>query len=360
VTGKKEARSRLQFFDLEEQLQEFEFSLDSEQAVRWPNRGLYTTFPQLSQGLDGFRNYLYLFAGGSRMGKSTFLLQLAYDLLRLREDCRVLFLSLDQPVRDLHLRMVAMAGQCHLDFLSNPTVEGEEKYLKKKRKGLKLVSRLKDRLHLVDESHGAMDMDEIRLMVTELREGFDGPLFVVVDPIFKIRSHLTLQQTSLDERTGFLAAELKTLAMQKKVGILASTRLQRGAGARRPELRDLEEQSSLLYEAAAVCLLYCDASNDGNTPFLEWEWGTDDLMVPIFELDVVKNKMGPAVGRLFYRFYQSYSRFKECSELEVDNFRRMLENLERHSGEDESKEPNLLRIEDVSAALPDPPSGGKS
>lgn len=358
--SQRPAKSRLELFRLEDQMHDFELSLDPETAGQWPNRGVYTTFPLLSQGLDGFRNYLYVFAGASRMGKSTLLLQIAYDLLRLEETSRVLFLSLDQPVRDMQLRLVALAGQCHLDFLAHPTLDGEAKYLKKKRRGLKAVSRLRDRLFLVDESHGAIDLEELRLMVSELREGWDGPLFVFVDPIFKLRTHLSTVQSTLDERTGYLAGELKTLAMKERAGILVSTRLDRGAGAGRPELRDLEEQTSLLYEAAAVGLLYCEASNDGNTPFMEWEWGTDDMMVPIFELDLAKNKMGEATGRLFYRFYQSYSRFKECSELEVDNFRRMLENLQRHSGEDQNKDPQLPRIEDVSAALPEPPPKGEA
>lgn len=349
---RKSKPSRLALSDLGGQLDELELSLAPENAGRWPWRGLGTAFPLMTSALDGFRNYLYVFAGGSRMGKSTLLLQLAYDMLRLDETARALFVSLDQPVRDMQLRLVGMAGQCHLDYLLDPDPSREERYEKKKTAGLERVRALGGRLHLVDESQGAVSIDELEEMVAELRQGDDGPLMVFVDPVFKLRTQLP-PAADLDERTGHLAARLKTLCMKERVGVLVSTRLQSGAGSRRPELQDLEEQASLMYEAAGIMLLYADAVNDGDTPFLEWEWGTDDLMVPIFELDLVKNKMGAATGRLFYRFYQSFSKFKECSELEVDNFRRMLENLRRHSGESEARELELPRVEDVSGALPD-------
>lgn len=349
-------RSRLSRFRLQEQLDALEKSLEPEYANLWPNRGLRTSFPLLCDSLDGFRNYLYVVAGGSRMGKSTLLLQTAYDLVRMHEDTRVLYLSLDQPVRDTQLRLVGMAGQCHLEYLVDPDPAKDAQYARKKRKGLQAIRRLRERMFIVDESEGAIDLAEVRAMIEEMRtERPDGPIFVVIDPIYKIRVDGLPASATLDDLTGYLARELKTICMEHRCGVVVSTRLDRGAGAQRPVLSDMEEQSVLLYEAAAVLLLYFDAANDGSTPFLEWEWGTDDMMVPIFELDVAKNKMGPAAGRLFYRFYQSFARFKECSDLEVDNFRRMLQNLRRHSGEEIHKEPEVPKIEDVSVTLPAPP-----
>jgi replicative DNA helicase len=249
-------RSRLSRFRLQEQLDALEKSLEPEFAALWPNRGLRTSFPLLCDSLDGFRNYLYVVAGGSRMGKSTMCLQIAYDLVRMHEDARVLYLSLDQPVRDTQLRLVGMAGQCHLQYLADPDPEKDKKYERKKRKGLQAIRRLRERMFIVDESEGAIDIDEIRAMVEELRtERSDGPLFLVIDPIYKIRVDGLPVSASLDDITGFLARELKTIAMEHRCGVIVSTRLDRGAGEERPLLSDLEEQSGLLYEAAAVMLL---------------------------------------------------------------------------------------------------------
>lgn len=342
--------SRLRRFDLASQLHALQASLDPSQPLEWPQRGVRTAFPLLSDALDGFRNLLYVIAGGARMGKSILLLQLVYDLLRFDPTARAVFVSLTQPARELNLRLVAMAGRCHLDYLSRPTPEGEEKYEKKKQAGLRRAGELRERLRIVDESLGAVDLDEVSAMVRELRDEGPGPIFLAIDPLFKLRSRELAYSAPLDDRVGYLAHELKSLALQEAVGLLVTTRLDTGSGAVRPTLMDLDGQSNLVYEADFLGLAYCDAVNHADTPLSEWEWGTDDLMVPIYELLVAKNRMGSFAGRLFYRFYQSFSSFKECSNLEVDNYNRMLQNLRVHKeGEEDAKELGLPVVEDVSA-----------
>lgn len=335
-------------YRLDNQLSEIEVMLDGEEAYRWPTRGREVAFPILSEGLGGFRNSLYVVAGATRMGKSTFLLQLAFDLVRLHEDSRVVYFSLDQPRRDVQLRLLAMAGQCHLDYLVRPEREKELQYEKKKLRGLKTMGRIKDRIYLVDESKGPISLQDLEKMVEDLREeDRTTPLFLVIDPIYKIRDS-QFRASGFDQKTGHLAGELKTMAFRHKAGILVSTRLDGSAGRHRPTLLDLEDQSLLCYEADSVLLMHAEAAHDARTPFLEWEWGTDDTMVPIYEVLVAKNKMGAFSDRLFYRFYQSYSKFKECSQLENENFRRMLDNLLEHSGEG-TKEFKLPHVEDISS-----------
>lgn len=342
--------SRLDRFRLSGGLEELEGTVDPRLANQWPHRGLTTGFPLLTQALDGYRNHLYVAAGGSRMGKTTLLLQHAYDFLRFSPEARVVFVGLDQPRRDMFVKLVAMAGQCSADYLVNPTPDREEKYEKKKQRGLARIQEIKDRLWLVDEGDGAIRLEDLAELTSELRAGAEGPLFLVIDPLFKLRCREVPFSAPLGERVAYLAGELKTLCLQQRVGVLLSTRLDTGSGRSRPVLADLEGQSALLYEAAAVLLLYNDAANDAQSPFLEWEWGSDDTMVPVIEMLVAKNKMGAFSGRLFYRFYQSLSMFRECSRLETENFNRMLENLERHSEDGpDKKDVPMQVVEDVSA-----------
>ncbi len=304
---------------------------DSVEQGSWPHTGRHFSFPILSGHLGGFHDSLYVLAGASRMGKTTFALQMAFGLLRENPDTHVLFVSLDQPARDLNLRLVAMAGEAMVDYVAHPDPLMEEKYERKREIGMRLTLDLASRLTVVDESLGALSMDEIRAFVDEKRRDFDGPLVLFLDPLYKVRVGGI---TEFAERGDVLAQELKTLCMSQKVGVMGTTRLAHGAGRRRPSLEDLEEQPGLLYEAQAIMLFYCDYFNNGDTPFLEWEWGTDDLMVPVCELNLAKNKMGGFAGRLYYRFYNSFSKFKECPQLEIDNYERMLRNLQQHDPTD--------------------------
>jgi len=327
-------KGRLARYALSTQLNALAETLSGDIDLGWPHIGLETPeFPLLCERIDGFRNSLYVLAGASRMGKSSFALQLLVSLLAANPDARGLFITLEQPARELNIRLVASLGEASIEYLVNPTREGASKYDDAKQRGLERAFALRERLTIVDESLGAICFEDVGLLVEEIRRDFSGPLMLVIDPLFKLRvagSPLLPQ----DELTATLAREIKTLRTSHQVGVIATTGVSGAAGKCRPELADLEPQSALLYDAHVIGLLYCDFFNNAETPFLEWSWGTDDLMVPIFELNIAKNKMASFSGRLYYRFFNSISKFKECVQLEKENYDRMLFNLRTHDGND--------------------------
>ena len=340
--------SRLKSFSLGNQLDSLEESLDLEQKRVWPHLGVaLSEFPILSESLDGFRNCLYVIAGASRMGKTAFALELLVDLLRNDEEARGIFVTLEQSVRDLNVRLVGQCGEVNLEYLLNPSKEGAQKYEERKNLGLERAHQLKGRLSIVDESLGALRFDDVKSFVEELRRETSGPLFLVVDPLFKLRASLS-ETLSYERESSILIRELKTLCMAYDLGVIVTTGVDGAAGKTRPQLTELESQSALLYDAQVIMLLYCDYFNNAETTFLEWEWGSDDLMVPIFELNVAKNKMGAFAGRLYFRFYHSFSKFKECVRLEIDNYEKMLYNLRVHDESDPMIDEQILsRFENI-------------
>jgi replicative DNA helicase len=345
---KKKKERTLDKFSLAKQLESLEATLDAEAVLKWPYVGLgAANFPLLSERIDGLRNNLYVLAGASRMGKTSFALQYLVSCLLDEPEARGIFVSLEQPARELNIRLVAQLGGVNMEYLLNPTREGAHKYEDNKRKGLEAAFELKERLTIIDESLGAIRLDDLQKIVAEYREDFEGPLVVVVDPLFKLRVGAS-EVVPREDLIAHVARELKTLSTLHEVAILATTGVSGAAGKRRPELSDLEEQAALLYDAHVIALLYCDFFNNAETPFLEWAWGSDDLMVPIFELNVAKNKMGAFSGRLYYRFFNSQSAFRECASLEIDNYNRMLYNLRVHSEADPLVDDQLIgRFEDL-------------
>ncbi len=340
MSDERGRRYRLEMFELQNQILELEDVFSS--PARWPWRGVEIGFPILSEHLDGMRDRLYLLASSTRMGKSTFALQLAYSILMADENARILFLSLQQPARDVNLRLVAMAGEVNLEYLVNPRKDLEGRYDDAKYEGLRRVAALKERLWVVDESMGALALHDLEGFLDELRveRGFDGPLFVVLDPLERLRGGGEAE----------LAREIKTMTTRYRAGMVVTCGLASAAGARRPEFEDLDPHAPVVYESDVVFLLYCDFFNNAQTHFLEWEWGTDDLMVPIFELEIVKNRMGAFTGRLYYRFYNSFCKFKECSAPEMENYDRMLYNLRVHDPNDSLVDERIVtRYENLDA-----------
>lgn len=351
MTGPIEKPSRrrpkliLSAYDLEKQLRRLSESTLGPDRDKWPYLPLKTGFAQLQEAIGGISNRFYVIASGARVGKSTLALQLVYNVLKLNKEAHCLYVSLDQPAREMNIRLVAMAGQCNTSYVQFPSAELAEKYDEKRVKGLRAALSLKDRLTIVDESLGSLKLADIASFIHQKKHGQVTPLVVVIDPLYRVREGGGEQMNQVRLET--LCQEIKTLCASEQVAVIATTRLSKGAALHRPSLEDLEDQPAVLYESDVVMLLYNDSLNDGNTSFMEWEWGTDDVMVPIFELNVVKNKMGGFAGRLFYRFYNSYSRFKECTPAEIDNYNRMLLNLKMHDKEDPTVDEGLPIIEQI-------------
>ncbi|MBF0500229.1 MAG: hypothetical protein HQM09_08855 [Candidatus Riflebacteria bacterium] len=297
--------------------------------------GFETTFPILQERLSGIQKEFYLFTSGVGMGKSTFLTQLAWDLANMNPELTVLFFSLDLNRIDISAKLVAQAGEVPIDYVKNPYVTNPA-FEQRRQIGLDKVSKMSERLFVVDESSGRIFIDDIKRLIRRTKLERGGEVAVVIDPIFKI--HIKQDRLGFNEKCNFLAAELKSISAVEGVALIASAGLPKAISDRRPIREDLEEIMGLLYDPYVVFFLYCDYLNDFDTPFLEWQWGKDNFMIPITELMIAKNKMGIINTRIFYRYFESYSRFKECAPQEVENYTAMIENLQKFKDDKHLKE----------------------
>jgi replicative DNA helicase len=302
--------------------------VDANRAMKKSYLGFNTNFPILMERLSGFQKEFYLITGGVGMGKSTFATQLAWDLAVLNPELTVIFFSLDLNRLDVTAKIVAHAAEVPIDYIKNPYVARPD-FEDKRKQGLQTVAEMSQRLLLVDESSGRLFLDDIKKFVKRTRLERGGDVAVIIDPIFKIQirnQHLM----NFSEKCNFLSAELKSLSAVEGVTLIATAGLPKAISTRRPVKDDLEEIMGLLYDPYAVFFLYSDYLNNFDTPFLEWEWGKEDsFMIPISEALIAKNKMGSINSRIFFRFYEAYSRFKECAPQEVENYSAMIENLEK-------------------------------
>lgn len=297
--------------------------------------GFETNFPIFQEKLNGLQKEFYLITGGVGMGKSTFLTQIAWDLVSSNPDLTVLYFTLDLNRLDVTAKLVAQAAEVPIDFVKNPYVTNSA-FEERRQMGLTKVTQMRDRLFIIDESNGRIFLDDIKRVVKRTKLERGGEVAVVIDPIFKI--HVKQERLNFHEKCNLLSAELKTIAAVEGVALIASAGLPKAISNRRPVREDLEEIMGLLYDPYVVCFLYCDFLNDFETPFLEWEWGKDNFMIPITELHVAKNKMGSINSRIFYRYYETFSKFKECAPQEVENYNAMIENLQKFKEDKQLKE----------------------
>ncbi|MBI3037912.1 hypothetical protein HYY75_02515 [bacterium] len=288
--------------------------------------GYETNFPIFQERLNGVQKEFYLLASGAGMGKTTFVTQLAWDLATLNQGTSVLFFSLDLNHIDISAKFVAQACEVPIDYVKHPYVTNIA-FEKHRQDGLTKVAEMKEQVFIIDESNGRIFLEDIKRLVkrTKLERGSD--VAVVIDPISKIA--IKHERMSFNEKCNYLSAELKSLSASEGVTIIASAGLPKAISNRRPIREDLEEIMGLLYDPYVVFLLYCDYVNDFETPFLEWQWGKENFMIPITEIMLAKNKMGSSNSRIFFRYFESYAKFKECAPQEVENYTAMIENLQK-------------------------------
>ncbi len=315
-------------------LQEMQELIDFNKEHRRGYVGFDSHFPILQERLNGFQKEFYLITGGVGMGKSTFATQLAWDLATLNRDLTVLLFSLDMNRIDISGKLIAQAGEVPIDYVKNPYVANDE-FEKKRQIALEKVGAMSDRLFIIDESQGRIFIEDIKKLVKRTKLERGGEVAVVIDPIFKI--HLKHEKMTFNEKCNMLSAELKSIAAAEGVTLIATAGLPKAISNRRPIREDLEEIMGLLYDPYVVFFLYCDYLNDFETPFLEWQWGKDNFMIPITELLIAKNKMGGINARVFYRYFESYAKFKECAPQEVENYTAMIENLQKFRDDKQNK-----------------------
>lgn len=313
---------------IDSHIEEMKEMVDTNRSMRRNYLGLKTNFPILMERLNGFQKEFYLVTGGVGMGKSTFAIQLAWDMAVLNPDLTVIFFSLDLNRLDVTAKIVAHASEVPIDYIKNPYVPRID-FEEKRKKGLQSVGEMSQRFLLVDESSGRLFLDDLKKFVKRTRLERAGEVAIVVDPIFKIQIR-NQSRMNFNEKCNYLSAELKSLSAVEGVTVIATAGLPKAISDRRPVKEDLEEIMGLLYDPYAVFFLYSDYLNNFETPFLEWEWGKEDsFMIPISEALIAKNKMGGINTRIFFRFYEAYSRFAECAPQEVENYSAMIENLEK-------------------------------
>lgn len=301
-----------------------------QQSGKWPFYGVGSGFPVLDERVSDFRDGLYLFAGGAGVGKTTFITQLVFQLLVKNPHMYGFFLSLDMSYLDIVARFLSLASRLPVDKVRTSGIDQSLEEREKRERGIQLLEDLQYRLEIADQSHECFTLEAIEAEIADMREqaGSDIPLVFGIDPVLGIS---TPGIVNYREKSEVIAEKLKVIARRYSVGIVMSAQSDNAARCERPQLKDVENYAGLIYGSDMIGLLYNDSLNSFDTPFLEWEWGTEDLMVPIVELNIVKNKHHSKLGRIFYRFFNSVTRYRECAESEVEHYNDMLGNLEYYN-----------------------------
>ena len=270
----------------------FEDIENRHQGITLP--GLPCGFYDLDAMTGGFqRSDLIIVAGRPSMGKTSYCLNIAYNVTALNK-LPVAIFSLEMSKEQLVQRMLASEAGIESNRLRAGRISQNEWESLSRAIGM-----LSEMQIFIDDTPN-ITVTEMRSQARRLQAEQGGIGLILLD-------YLQLMEGSGDNRVQELSKitrSLKGLARELNVPIIALSQLSRGVEARtnkRPMMSDLRESGSIEQDADLVIMLYRDEYYNNDTP----DRG-------IAEIIVTKHRNGPT-GTVKLLFDPQFTRFRNLA-----------------------------------------------
>jgi replicative DNA helicase len=248
-----------------------------------------TSFPSLDKITNGFRNKdLIIMGARPSMGKTALVVTMIKNLL---ENGRSIgFISAEMSIENITTRLLVQeTGLRYQDIVTcNLSSDGYENLTK-------VITKIEDKpLYIDDKTYNIYDIKKRAMYLKETAN---------IDILFvDYLQRLSAGGKKDNMEIAFISSELKTLAKELNIPVVALSQLNRGVESRpdkHPTLSDLRDSGSIEQDADIVALLYRDEYYNPETQ----DKG-------ILEIDVAKNRNG-ALGKTKLFFEGNTMSFKE-------------------------------------------------
>ena len=254
--------------------------------------GIPTGFPSLDQTMGAMEGgELVVVAGRPGMGKTTLAMNVAENAM-LRDDRSVLVFSLEMPRKELVNRMASSISALDMAALKKPQQMGDVEWSKV----TQAIRAVHGKPMRIDDT-GALHVQQLRARARVAHQ--QQPVqMVIVDYLGLLRA----DGRSLYEQVTEISGQLKALAKELDVPVIALSQLNRAADKRPtpiPQMSDLRDSGSVEQDADKIIFLYRPAAYPGH-----------EDEGPEAEVIVAKNRQGET-GTCRLNFQGQYNRFRE-------------------------------------------------
>ena len=250
----------------------------------------FTDFDQITTGLH--EDNLIIIAARPAMGKTAFALNIAQNVAKSSDKAVAIF-SLEMGAESLVERMLSAEGLIPSYHVRTGNLSESEW-----RRMISAQERLARGKIFIDDTAG-VKISEIRSKAKRLAQENDGLGLIVIDYLQLIEGR---GRENRQQEVSEISRQLKILAKELKVPVIALSQLSRGVDQRndkRPILSDLRESGSIEQDADIVAFLYREAY-----------YKRDEQEEPdnVTELILEKNRHG-SLGTVQLFFLKEYAKF---------------------------------------------------
>lgn len=254
--------------------------------------GLTTGFHDLDKMTAGLHGSELIIVGARpSMGKTAFALNLSSNVARENEKATVAIFSLEMSAQQLVMRLLSSESRINSERLRSGNLNSEE--FNRLTIG---ANKLASMNILIDDSPG-ITIGEIRSKCRRMKQehGLD---MVMIDYLQLI--HANIKVGNRQEEVSFISRNLKALARELDVPVIALSQLSRAVESRpdkRPMMSDIRESGSIEQDADIVAFLYREDYYDKETD------NKDTI-----EIIIGKQRNGP-VGTVSLVFKKDFNAF---------------------------------------------------
>lgn len=274
-------------------------------------------YKQLEKALGGFPTdaQLMVLTGLPNIGKTSFLRNLSWEMVRNNPNCFIIFMSTDDSFQKLIQGYVSLYTQIDQDEIADKVA-----LLKNPAKkeaiwsGFDHVQKMANNLVIYD----AVEGNTIRALERHINSAIhrhSGKKIVVILDNF----HKLAEVSSGQDEPGIVAGScnhIKMLSVRYNIPILMNVELKKTEWRTRTSLRDMKGSMSIEYDADMVAVLHQELHQDKDTRMV-WSPGPDRRLQPINELEIAKNKVSGYKGSIYLRFLTPRSKLDEMPEAAV-------------------------------------------
>lgn len=301
--------------------------------------GLDFGFESLNKAFEGLNTGITLVAGVSNIGKSGFLLKLGWSIMNANKvitektpyKAFVIYFSLDDSNNELMPRIVSIDQRIKINAVRSPKKYQENKTIMEKREqGFKNLRDSALGIAMLDLNDGTSIEyieETIKRYKDELEVVDPGAykIVVIIDNFYDI----TIDAKGYAEenaRIEFLATELTNISVKYDSPVICSAEFRKINSFKRPQRDDIKSSGKLAYEAKAILLCHSDVGVKQDQASVYWELqeGTELRKMPVYEVQIDKNKFSAAKNKLFFRFTPEFSDFEEAGEDESRRYMTMI------------------------------------
>lgn len=270
--------------------------------------GLNTGYPYLNKATLGLqKGDLMILAARPSVGKSAFAINLALNVARENKDAHVALFSLEMSIEQLMMRIYSYQANIELGRIRSGQLSSDDLLL------LGIAREDLSKYHLHFDENSSTNISDIRAKCRQLKQA--GELdFLIIDYLQLVT--FDNSRGNRQEEVSKISRQLKTLARDLEIPILALSQLSRGIETRedkRPVLADLRESGSIEQDADMVLFLFRrkdveESEDEEAAKKMEQEAGYKEIV-----LSIAKNRQGP-LDNIDYHFYGDFSKYSEQRE----------------------------------------------